>query len=98
MIIVIAKSVIAPEKQAAFIEAVKATGAVEATATENGNISYDLVCSATEPGLMYMIERWTDGAALKVHSTGANFLTIGKICAEYGVKSEIKLFNADALN
>lgn len=98
MILVIAKSEIAPEKQAAFIEAVKSSGAVEATHSENGNISYDLVSSVTEPGVMFMIERWSDGAALKVHSTGANFLTIGKICAEYGVKSEIKLFNADALN
>lgn len=98
MIIVLCNAEVAPEKQAAFVEAVKASGAIEGTLKEAGNISYDLVCSATQPGKMLMVERWEDMAALQAHSKGANLMAIGKISAEYGVKNEIKLFKADALN
>lgn len=98
MIIVLCNAEIAPEKQAEYIEAVKASGAIEGTLQEAGNISYDLVCSATQPGKMLMVERWADMAALKAHSAGANLMAIGKLSAQFGVTNEIKLFNADALN
>lgn len=98
MIIVLCSAEIAPEKRDAFVEAANAGGALSGTLQETGNISYDLVCSATEPGKMFMIERWEDGAALKAHSAGANLAAFGKLCAEYGVKTDIKLYNADPLN
>lgn len=98
MILVLCSAQIDPDKQGAYLEAVKATGAVEATHSEPGNIGYELVCSATEPGKMLMIERWEDMPSLKVHTTGENFRALGVLGAEYGVKSEIKLFNAEALN
>ncbi|MGI6462971.1 MAG: antibiotic biosynthesis monooxygenase family protein [Candidatus Scatomorpha sp.] len=98
MIIVLALSSVDPEKQDAFIEAIKTSGAVESVRSEVGNVSYDLVSVVDEPGKMLMVERWVDMASLKAHSTGTHFLTIGKICAEYGVKSDLKLFNAEPLN
>jgi len=98
MILVLCSAQIDPEKQEAYLEAVRATGAVEATHTEPGNISYDLVCSATERGKMLMIERWADMPSLREHTTGENFRALGVLGAEYGVKSEIKLFNAEAIN
>lgn len=98
MILVFCSAQIDPEKQEAYLAAVKATGAVEATHAEPGNISYDLVCSATEPGKMLMIERWADMPSLKVHITGENFRVLSALGAEYGVKFESRLFKAKALN
>ena len=98
MIIVLCQSKIAPEKQAEFIEKVNAAGILPATAKEEGCISYELSASAGVPGQLYVTERWESMELLKLHTTGANFAAFGKLSAEYGVETVMKLYNASALN
>ena len=98
MIIVLCRSEIAEEKQAEFIEKVNAAGIIPATNKEEGCISYELSASAGIPGVLYVTERWESMEFLKLHTTGANFAAFGKLSAEYGVKTEMKLYKADALN
>ena len=37
-------------------------------------------------------------AALQAHMKGANFAAFGKMSMEYGIQTEIKLYQAEALN
>ena len=98
MIIVLCQSKIDPEKQAEFIEKVNAAGIIPATAKEEGCISYELSASAGTPGLLYVTERWESMELLKLHTTGANFAAFGRLSSEYGVQTEMKLYNATPLN
>ncbi len=98
MIIIYCEAAIAPEKQAEFIEKVNAAGIIKATNQEPGNISYELLCPTDAPGKMFIIERWESREVLPAHMQGANFQALGKLSAEYGVKSTLKLYSAEALN
>jgi len=98
MIIVLCQSKIAPEKQNEFIEKVNSAGIIPATLKEEGCISYELAASAGTPGQLYVIERWEDMPLLQTHTKGANFAAFGKLSAEYGVETVLKLYNATPLN
>ncbi|MBR0160056.1 MAG: antibiotic biosynthesis monooxygenase [Oscillospiraceae bacterium] len=98
MIIVFCEAKIDPEKQAEFLERVNESGVIEATTQEEGNISYELAASAGKKGQLYVIERWENMAVLQAHMKGANFAAFGKMSMEYGIKTEIKLYQGEALN
>ena len=98
MIIVMCSAKIDPEKQAEFLEKVNESGVIAATEQEAGNISYELAASAGKKGQLYVIERWEDMPSLQTHMKGANFAAFGKMSMEYGIQTEIKLYQGQALN
>ena len=98
MIIVICGAKIDPAKQKEFLEKVNKSGVIAETAKEVGNISYELASSAGTEGQLYVIERWEDMAVLQAHMKGANFAAFGKMSMEYGIKTEIHLYQAQPLN
>lgn len=98
MIIVICEAIIDPVKQKEFLGKVNESGVIPATEQEEGNISYELAASAGKEGRLYVIERWENMAALQAHMKGANFAAFGKMSMEYGIQTEIKLYQAEALN
>ena len=98
MIIVICEAVIDPVKQKEFLGKVNESGVIPATEQEEGNISYELAASAGKEGRLYVIERWENMAALQAHMKGSNFAAFGKMSMEYGFQTEIKLYQAEALN
>lgn len=98
MIIIICEAKIDPARQAEFVEKVNASGVIAATTQEAGNISYELAVSAGTPGCLYVIERWEDMAVLQAHMKGTNFASFGKLSAEYGVATTIKVYDGKPLN
>ncbi len=75
-----------------------ASGVIAATEQEEGNISYELAASAGKAGTLYIIERWENMAVLQTHMKGANFAAFGKLGKDYGIQTEIKLYQAEPLN
>lgn len=97
MIIIICDNEMPAEKMSAYIEEVRASGAVEATRSEAGNISYDFSVSMDVPGKTQIIERWADAAALKKHTKSKNLVKLMSIGKKYGVINNIKIYNASAM-
>ena len=62
-------------KDAANVEEVKKLGTelVNASRTDNGNVSYDLFLSATRPLVMMFCETWKDEEVLKAHMASEHF-------------------------
>lgn len=97
MIIIYCEAYIDPEKQAEFIEKVNASGLIEATNQEPGNISYELSASVGTPGKLYILERWESQKALPAHMKSPNFAAISKLRAEYGVSSDFNMYRAELM-
>ena len=97
MVIVYCENRIAPEKQEEYLEKVRATGVVEKSNQETGNISYELVCSAVEPGKMLIVERWESRKHMPGHLRSAHFAALSKLNKEYGVTSDVKMYTAEEL-
>lgn len=95
MILVYCEANVAPEKQEEFLAKVKASGAIEATNREPGNISYELSASVETPGKLYFIERWESRRALPAHMRSKNYLTIRRISEEYGVTNAATVYSAE---
>ena len=76
MVIVYCENRIAPDKQEEYLEKVRATGVVEKSNQETGNISYELVCSAVEPGKMLIVERWESRKHMPGHLRSAHFAAL----------------------
>lgn len=98
MVIIYCEASIAPEKQSKYIEKLNESGIVAATNTEPGNISYELLCSPSVPGKMFIVERWENPSALPAHMRSKNFKALTKLNAEYGVKATHTMYEAKALN
>ena len=62
----------APECEAKALDAAKALTA--ASLTQDGCIAYDVLVSATRPGVFLICETWRDEAALAAHSASEPFL------------------------
>lgn len=97
MIIIHCRTSIAPEKQAEYIARVNEAQIVEKTRKEPGNLWYELSVSAGEPGTLYVIERWESRKSLPAHMKSENYKNISRLNAEYGVKTDVKLFTAEPM-
>lgn len=97
MLIVYCENRIDPEKQEAYLEKVRAVAAVEKSNQEPGNISYELACSAVEPGKMLIVERWESRKYLPGHLRSAHFAALSRLNKEYGVTSDVKMYTAEVL-
>lgn len=65
-------------KPEADIEQVKKLGVelVEASRKDEGNVSYDLFQSTTNPRIMMFCETWADQKVLDIHSAAPHFTRI----------------------
>lgn len=97
MLIVYCENRIEPEKQEAYLEKVRAAGVVEKSNQETGNISYELACSAVEPGKMLIVERWESRKYLPGHLRSEHFATLSRLNKEYGVSSAVMMYTAEEL-
>lgn len=97
MVIIHCKASIAPEKQAEYIARVNEAQIIEKTREEPGNLWYELSASAGEPGSLYVIERWESRKFLPAHMKSENYKRISGLNAEYGVKTDVKVFTAEAM-
>lgn len=97
MVIVYCENRIEPGKQEAYLEKLRAAGVVEKSNQETGNISYELVCSAVEPGKMLIVERWESRKYLPGHLRSAHFAALSRMNKEFGVSSDVKMYTAEEL-
>lgn len=97
MIIVYCEARIEAEKQEEFIARVNASGIIEATNEEPGNISYELSASAGTPGKLYIIERWEGRKAMLAHLKTPHFAALTALNKEYGVTNDFQMYHAEPL-
>jgi quinol monooxygenase YgiN len=74
MLKIVASASIKPECKAQFIETARPL--IEASRAEEGNISYALHESITDPNTMAFIEVWKDQDAIDLHNKTEHFTTI----------------------
>lgn len=74
MVVLMAKSVVYPEKTDAFLQLAKAL--VAQSRTEKGCLQYDLVADTKEENTYYFIEKYVDETALQAHQASAHFQKI----------------------
>lgn len=74
MLKIVASAPVKPECKAQFIETARPL--IAASRAEEGNISYDLHESITDPNTMAFIELWKDQAAIDFHNATEHFTTI----------------------
>ena len=74
MVVLMAKSVVYPEKREIFLELAKKL--VAESRKEQECLQYDLVADTKEENVYYFIEKYTDDAALQAHQASAHFQSI----------------------
>ena len=85
------------EKQSDFIAELAAAGILEKTRQEPGNISYELFVPVCGPGSLCMVERWEGPEHLPGHMAGENFKAMSALGEKYGVRNDVKVYQAKAL-
>lgn len=96
MIIILCKMETDADKKTAYLDEIKNSGSIEAARSESGNVSYDLMCPLNDD-CMYIVERWTDFAAIKKHLKSKNYLNMISIGKKYSVKNTVKMYNAEEM-
>ena len=67
----------------AFLEAIWSEGIDVASRSEEGNIKYDYYLAADNDNEVFLLEKWQDAEAVKVHSGQAHFKRLGELKATY---------------
>ena len=95
MIIVVGTIQIDPNKVADATSA--AVKMMEATHAEDGNIEYSFSEVLGSPGLIQIVEKWADQAALDAHFTMPHMAEFGAAMADFGI-TETSVLAYDAAN
>lgn len=83
MIVVIAKCIVAEGKVDEFVKV--ATPLVEETRKEAGNISYEIIQSASNPMEVAFLEKWESQEILDLHMKTPHFTSIVPLLGELTV-------------
>ena len=67
----------------AFLEAIWSEGIDVASRAEAGNIKYDYYLPTENDNEVFLLEKWQDAEAVKVHSEQAHFKRLGEHKATY---------------
>ena len=67
----------------AFLEAIWSEGIDVASRSEEGNIKYDYYLPTENDNEVFLLEKWQDAEAVKVHSGQAHFKRLGELKATY---------------
>ncbi|MFB7141806.1 putative quinol monooxygenase [Gottfriedia sp. NPDC056225] len=81
MIIIHATMTIDSEKENIFLE--EMTSLLEASRSEEGNISYDLTKTSHKENEYIMVEIWKDLSAVAAHNTSAHFTSFAEKAKVY---------------
>lgn len=82
--------VMKPDARQEFLDAVTASGVLEATRQESGCLGYEFFLPAADRERVLLVERWTDRAAQTAHLSGANLKTLGAIKAQYVAETKVE--------
>ena len=97
MVVIISTATVAPERRQAYLDAVKACGAVPATKEEPGCISYDVFAAAANDDLLCIVERWDGFPAMQGHMKAPNIVKLMAVNKEFGVNYDAKVYNANPM-
>ena len=67
----------------AFLETIRKEGIDVASRAEAGNIKYDYYLPTKNDNEVFLLEKWQDAEAVKVHSEQAHFKRLGELKATY---------------
>ena len=67
----------------AFLETISKEGIDVASRAEAGNIKYDYYLPTENDNEVFLLEKWQDAEAVKVHSGQAHFKRLGELKATY---------------
>ena len=81
-----------PGRAAAFVQAVKADGLLEAVRAEDGCLLYDYHLSCEAPDTVVLIEQWRDAAALEKHLAQPHMEDLRRLKGEYALDTHADRF------
>jgi quinol monooxygenase YgiN len=96
MIIIHAGFQVHPEKEYDFLAEIRPL--IDASRSEEGNISYDLLKDTDKAGSYTMVELWTDMNAVKFHNQTEHFTEFTAKASQFmAAPPQVKLFNANPI-
>ena len=96
MIIIHACFQVKAEQEYDFLNEIKSL--IEASRTEAGNISYDLLKDSEKAGSYTMVELWKDMEAVQTHNQAEHFTNFMTKAPQFmAAPADVKLFNAEPI-
>ena len=74
-----------------FYKEVKASGIIEKSREEAGNLRYDYFFSADKENEILLVEKWESQEAQKEHSGLPHFAELGKIKEKYNIQTKAEV-------
>ncbi|WP_273854059.1 putative quinol monooxygenase [Guptibacillus spartinae] len=85
-----------PAKEEEFLKEVRSV--IEASRSEEGNISYDLLKDTETEHVYTMVEVWKDGAAVESHNKSSHFTSfVGKAPEFLTAPLDLKIYTGDKI-
>ena len=84
MIVVVARYTLAAGKREEYIKAVNEENIIEKCRAEEGNISYEFLCSPENPDEIVVLERWENQEVLDKHGAEPHFSQMLEIKKQFG--------------
>ncbi len=78
-----------------FLSELEYSGFADHCRKEPGNHAYQYHCSADDPEHLYLLEKWDDEAALKVHMETENFAAISHLTDRYAEHMDLQKVNTE---
>ena len=75
-----------------FLEAIKTEGLDAASRAEAGNIKYDYYFSDADPDELFLLEKWQDDEAIKIHSAEKHFKRLGELKADFVLETILERY------
>ena len=82
--------VMKPDARQEFLDAVTASGVLEATRQEPGCLGYEFFLPTADRERVLLVEHWTDRAAQAAHLSGENIKALGSIKAQYVAETRVE--------
>ena len=82
-----------PGKREEFSKQLAASGAHDGIRREPGCIQFDYFCSVDQPDILFLLEKWTDRDAQKVHLTQPHMDTVRTLKDQFILDTVIELYD-----